>query len=290
VHSGSHVSEVERNLRSPNTARIYSYLIGGSGSFWPDRAEADKLLAICPQLRDAARDNRDFITRAVTWAAGQGITQFADLGAGVPMPRGTGGTDGLPEIHEIARAVYPAARVTYVDNDPIVLLHSRASRARVRRGEGYEPAEGVAVVEADLREPGKVLAAPGLLKVIDLAEPVCVILGLVMGLMPAGQAREAVAGYADRAAPGSMFVISCIRVDDAGLRDRLARAFTAAEVWNHTRGQVAGFLGGLELIDPGLVVARTWRGGMPDPHLSPGAPAYVLGAVARKQVRYDRKA
>src|SRR2546430_16600988 len=129
-----------------------------------------------------------------------------------------GGTaEVLPEVHEAAQAVNPAARVAYVDNDPVACLHSRMFRAHVRRGDDLEPVEGVAVAEADLRGPGELLLNPEVLTVINMAEPVCLVFGLALGLMPARQAREVVAGYADLVAPGSYVVVSCGRCGGAGL-------------------------------------------------------------------------
>jgi S-adenosyl methyltransferase len=137
------------DFTKPNAARVHDTLLGGHDNFAPDRALAGRLLEICPDLRGAVRENRAFITRAVTWAAGQGVIQFADLGAGLPMPRrGT----AAREIHETAHAATSSARVVYVDNDPVVFTHSRAFRAHVRRGENMEPAQGVAVAEAPPRQ------------------------------------------------------------------------------------------------------------------------------------------
>ena len=246
-----------------------------------DREEAGRLLEACPGLGRTARQNRGFLAMAAAWAANRGIRQFIDLGAGLPLWRGTGGVEGLQEIHEAAREVSPDARCVYVDRDPVVISHSRALRAHVERGEHLEPAEGVAVVEADLRA-GEVLGNPEVLAVIDPAEPVCLVLTLVLGLMPAARAREVVAGYADLVAPGSYLVISCARVDDDVMWKALRAACTAAAPRNHTRRQIAGFLVGLELVPPGLVEARRWRGGWHDMPVTPPGPAYVLAGVARK--------
>ena len=101
----------------PNTARVYSRLLGGKDHFPADRAEADLLLEIYPPLAEMVQENRAFIAEAVTWAAGQRIGQFLDLGAGLPAP---------PAVHQTAQAVLPAAQVAYVDLDPIVLSHARA--------------------------------------------------------------------------------------------------------------------------------------------------------------------
>lgn len=278
----SRVRDIERNLRTPNVARICDHLLGGASSFEPDREEAGRLLEICPELGHVAQQNRGFLTTAATWAVSQGIRQFVDLGAGYSLPRRTGAAEVLQEIHEAAQAVSPAARCVYVDSDPVVLSHSKALRAHVRRGEDLEPAEGVTVAEADLREPGKVLANPEVLAVIDPAEPVCLVFGLVLGLMPAARAREVVAGYADLIAPGSCVVISCARVDDDVMWKGLRAACTATTPRNHTPRQMAGFLAGLELLPPGLAAAQRWRGGWGDTLPMPPGSVYVLAAVARK--------
>ena len=102
---------------TPNTARVYSRLLGGKDHFPPDRAEADVLLEIYPPLAEMVKENRAFIAEAVTWAAVQEIGQFLDLGAGLPA---------VPAVHQTARTILPAAKVAYVDTDPMVLSHARA--------------------------------------------------------------------------------------------------------------------------------------------------------------------
>jgi hypothetical protein len=258
VPSADGTSGIERNLSSPNTARIYDYLLGGHDSFPADRELAGRLLEICPSLRGAARDNRAFLGRAVTWAARQGISQFADLGNGMPA---------RPSAGDAARAVIPGARTACIDNDPLVI-----SRARALLAASDRTAEAV----ADLAAPAAVLAHPGVRAVIDPAEPACIIPGLVLSLMPARQAREVVAGYADLVAPGSYVAISCGRCDDEALWKQLREAYTAAGIYDHASGDVEGFLSGLELVPPGLVAAQNWRGGWHDVRAAPPGPAYTL--------------
>jgi S-adenosyl methyltransferase len=269
------------DFTKPKVARVHDVLLGGHDNFAADRQLAARLTEICPSLPVAAQANRAFITRAVTWASDRVVTQFADLGAGMPLPRKAGSAEALQEIHEAAREVNPSARCAYVDSDPIACSHSRAMRAHVWRGDHPEPADGVAVAEADLREPEKVLANPELLTVIDQAEPVCLVFGLVLSLMPARQAREVVAGYADLLAPGSCMVISCGRCDDEALWRQLREAYTVADIYNHAPGEVEGFLAGLDLVPPGVVAAQNWRGGWHDAPAAPPGPAYVLAAVAK---------
>jgi hypothetical protein len=101
---------------TPNMARVYDYWLGGKDHYAADREQAGRLLRIYPPLRAMVRENRAFVAQAVTWASGQRIRQFIDLGAGLPTVQNT---------HEVARAVNPAARVTYVDVDPVVLIPRR---------------------------------------------------------------------------------------------------------------------------------------------------------------------
>jgi hypothetical protein len=255
----------------PNVARVYDCLLGGFEAFSADREQAVRLLAICPSLGIAALENRYFLARAVTWAARQGITQFVDLGAGAPVQKARAGV--LQDIHVTARAASPAARVAYVDDDPVVLAHSRVFRA---------PAQGVAVTAADLTDPEAVLADLRLRAVIDLAQPACFIFGLALSFVPAALARDVVAGYARRAAPGSCLVISSGRCDDQALWNRLRDAYTAASVYNHASADVEGFVAGLEFVPPGLVAAQNWQAGSNGASTLPGS-VYVLAGIARKE-------
>jgi hypothetical protein len=264
---GTQASEIERYLNTPNVTRINEYLAGGTDHLPADRTEGERLLQACPELRVMIAGNRAFISRAVTWSAEQGIAQFLDLGAGLPARQ---------PAHASARKANPEARVAYVDNDPIALLHTRATQAVNGWG------DGIAVVEADLTDPESVLTCSDLREVIDPAEPVCLVFGLVLNLMSARQAREVVTGYADLVPAGSYAAVSCLRFDDAVLWRELRATCTAASPRNHTRRAIAGFLAGLELVPPGLVAAQGWRGGWGDTLPTPPGGAYVLGVVARK--------
>jgi O-methyltransferase involved in polyketide biosynthesis len=248
---------------TPNTARVYSRLLGGKDHFSPDRAEADVLLEIYPPLAEMVKENRAFLAEAVTWAANQGIGQFLDLGAGLPA---------TPSVHQTARTVLPAARVAYVDTDPMVLSHARALLA----------APSVAAVAADLRNPAGVLADPELRAVIDPAEPVCVILGAVVHFLDASTARDVTAEYARRIAPGSCLVISCATYDDEALAKRLATEYTAGQFINHTREDVASFFAGLDLVGPGVSEAQTWRAWHREPVMR-HREGHVLAGVACRQ-------
>jgi O-methyltransferase involved in polyketide biosynthesis len=232
---------------TPNMARVYDYWLGGKDHYAADRAEGDRLLEIYPQLADLVQENRAFIIRAVTMAADLGISQFIDLGAGLPAS---------PAVHQAVRKVMPEARVAYVDTDPVVLSHARALLAT---------SDGVTAAEADLRDPAAVLGHPHLRAVIDPARPVCIILGAVLHFMGADAACAVTAGYVSLMAPGSYLIISCASLDDPELAKQLSAEYTPATWHNHPAEVVESFFGGLELAGPGLTEAQTWRPWLTEP-------------------------
>lgn len=245
---------------TPAVSRLHNYWLGGLDHYQHDRDQAGVIGRICPEAGEMARSSRAFTARAVTWAAGQGITQFIDLGCGFLVAREFWDAEypgsvsmasrrrADEDAHVTPRTVNPAARVAYVDNDWLVTGHGSMTLAPPWVG-------GVAVVQADLRDPAAVMADPGLLKVIDLARPVCVILSMVLHYLPAARARQVAAGYAAATAPGSYLAVSTIRADDAALWPRLRDA------WPGQR--------------PGWASMPT----------RPLGPTYALGGIGRKPAR-----
>jgi O-methyltransferase involved in polyketide biosynthesis len=189
------------------------------------------------------RDNRAFLTSAAARAALAGVEQFLDLGAGLPT---------RPSVHEAVRAVHPGARVAYVDNDTAVVRHTRALLAG---------SQGLSVAEADLTQPGAVLADPEVIAVLDLARPVCVILAAVLYFLDAASARETVRGYAARLAPGSWLAVSIAHVDDIDPALDVSTVYKAATYHFHSPADLAEWFGGLEIVPPGMAEARKWISG-----------------------------
>jgi hypothetical protein len=204
-HAGGLAVTAAFDPANPNMARVYDHLLGGKDALPADRGQAGRLVDIYPPLRDVARENRAFIIRAAAWAAGQGISQVIDLGAGLPAS---------PSVHQAIREVLPTARVAYIDIDPVVLSHARALLAT---------RDGVTAVAADLSDPEAVFADQELRAIIDPAWPVCVILGAVLHFMHADAARTVATGYTSLMAPGSCLVISVASFDDEGPRQAAGR-------------------------------------------------------------------
>lgn len=247
---------------TPSIARVYDYWLDGKDNFAADREVAEQVRSVVPQVGRQVRDHRDFLVRAVTYVATQGITQFLDLGAGMPVS---------PSVHDTARAGNPGARVAYVDFDPVVISHASALLA----------GEGVAAVLADLRDPGTVLGSGTVRDLIDPGQPACVILNAVLHFLPARTAQDVTAEYIRGLAPGSYVIISTGRADDDDVWREFSGAYKAGQFYNHSREEVAGFFDGLELVSPGLTDASVWRAGWTVPGGRTDS-VYVLAGVGRK--------
>jgi SAM-dependent methyltransferase len=246
----------------PNIARIYDFLIGGKDNFEVDRTEAERLLEVSPRLARLARDNRAFIGRAVRWVASQGVTQFLDLGAGLPTGTST---------HEAAQSVAPGARVAYVDYDPVVIVHALA----LLTGDG-----ATAAVRADISRPRSVLAHPDVRGLLDLDRPVGVVAAMVLHFFGPEQARGIMAELAGTLAPGSFLVVSVgCGVPEVG--DRLVKEYGAGTLHNHPPEVIASFFAGAEIVTPpGLVFAADWAPDAVAPY--PGlSGVHVLAGVGR---------
>jgi O-methyltransferase involved in polyketide biosynthesis len=238
----------------PSIARVYDFLLDGKDNFAVDREVAQKLLTVAPDSADVMRENRQFLARAVRWAAGQGITQFIDLGCGMPT---------TPNTHGSAGAVTDAPRVAYVDNDAVVLASLRAPGLRALAAPGHP---GVTVIEGDVRETAAILSAVS--AGIDLTRPACLVMGALLHFFPADAARELVAGYVAALAPGSYLVLSVGRADgEMGDKGFGAYSSGGTRAYNHPVADFAGFFGPLELVPPGVSDARLWH-----PELTPAGP------------------
>jgi O-methyltransferase involved in polyketide biosynthesis len=246
-------------------ARVYDYWLGGKDNFAADRALGEAIKAAVPTIQVMARANRAFLGRAVRFLAAEaGIRQFLDVGTGIPTVGNT---------HEVAQRVAPDARVVYVDNDPIVLVHARALMTS-------HPAGATAFIEADLREPQKILADPALAATLDLTRPVALMLvAVLMYFRDEEDPRGMVSALVDALPSGSYLTVTHPTADFNA--EAMAGAVAAAEHGGITlvprdRAQTAAFFTGLDLVEPGVVPVLAWR---PDPRLQadPRSAYYYAG-------------
>jgi hypothetical protein len=235
-------------------------LLGGKDNYAADREVAEQMLSQLPEIMANARANRAFLQRVVRALAEAGVTQFLDIGTGLPTGE---------NVHQVARAVRPSARVVYVDNDEVVAAHATALLATDNEAE---------FVLGDLRQPQCVLARAG--DLLDLSQPVAVLIISMLHFVPDdGQARAIVAAIAERLAAGSYLAISHLeyRPSDEDVTKLYAGA--VADLARRDAAEVAALLPrGWQPVEPGLVPVTAWR----PPAGDAAEDSPMLGVVARK--------
>ncbi len=239
-----------------HSARVYDYLLGGKDNYAVDRNAAQAIMRLWPAVRIAALANRSFMHRAARFMAEQGITQFLDIGTGIPTE---------PNLHQVVQAVTPAARVVYVDNDPLVLVHAAAFMDSDPRGR-------TTYLQADLRDPESILGSQELRDVLDTDRPIGLsMIALLHFVTDDDEARAVLARLMGALAPGSFLALTHGSDEfDPERMQALAEVYAASGFEYRFRGhaEIAELFDGLELVEPGIVQIQAWR-----PERIRGAPA-----------------
>jgi S-adenosyl methyltransferase len=263
------------DVNRPNIARVYDYTLGGKDNFAVDRTVVDQSQKVMP-AQAGARANRAFLRRVVRYLVAEaGIRQFIDIGSGLPPTQGN--------VHEVAQALDPGARVVYVDNDPMVLVHARALLGL---------SDATEVITADVRRPAEILGHPVVRRLLDFDQPIGLLLFAVLHHVndaedPAGITRRLRAALA----PGSHLAISHFHNPGAAQPDFARMAVEAERVFAENLGtgrfrghdEILGYFGDFELVEPGLVAYSEWRPDQDDPPLPEAVRHLAVGGVARKR-------
>jgi hypothetical protein len=249
----------------PHPARVYDYWLGGKDNFAIDRETAERGLELVPEFLDYARGNRQFMARAVRFLCEEaGIRQFLDIGAGLPTS---------PNVHDIARAADPEARVVYVDNDPVVFLHAENLMAKNST---------TTVIRADMRDSRDVLGGAG--EVLDFTKPVALMfVACLHHIEDDDDPADIVGRYLPALAPGSYLVLSHFTDDFAYARIQQVAAEAKERrtpLFPRGKDAILRLFNDRPLIDPGLVLVPYWRpdGGQPCPNAD---RAWAYGGIAR---------
>jgi len=261
----------EISTSEPHPARIYDYFIGGKNHFAADRETAKLVLRHSPAAHIAAQENRAFLGRAVRYLTAEaGITQFLDIGTGLPT---------TSNVHEVAQEINPAARVVYVDNDPLVLAHARALLTSA-------PGGRTAYLHADLRDPASILSHPDTRAVLDLGQPVALMLVAVLHFITDEfKPAQIIATLLDALPPGSYLAASHLTTEHdpvattAGQQTMRQAGMTMQKRDSEVFGDLA--FTGLELVPPGVVLVSEWRPAGLSPRPLPSEVNCYAG-VARK--------
>lgn len=236
------------DISVPSVSRIYDFYLGGSHNFEVDREAARRAMEFMPGLPKIMQANRAFMRRAVRFAAAEGITQFLDIGSGIPT---------FGSVHEVAQEVSPEARVLYVDHDPVAVAHSQVVLA------GNEHAD---VLAADLRKPREILASAQMQGLIDENRPVALLLVAILHFVEdTDDPYAAVAELRDALAPGSLLVLTHASYEGIPLPPE--RAEGTVDVYKdirnplvmRSREAIARFFEGYDMVEPGLVPMPRWR-------------------------------
>jgi plasmid stabilization system protein ParE len=250
----------------PHSARIFNYWLGGKDNYAADQAAGDKFREVFPEIVDLARSGRQFLVRTVRYLAGAaGVRQFLDIGTGLPTFNNT---------HEVAQLTAPESRIVYVDNDPLVLVHAQALLVGTTEG-------ATDYIEADLHDPGKILQ--GAARTLDFTQPVAIVLmGILAHISDYDQARAIVKRLLDAVPSGSYLVVRDGANINKAYEEAIRRYNESGAVPYHLRSpeQIAGYLDGLELVEPGAVSCPLWRPETTD--LGTPIELAVIGAVGRK--------
>ena len=271
--SSSFEPRTDVDLSVPSAARAYDYFLGGAHNFAVDRAFADQVLQIAPSVPAVAKLNRSFLGRVVRFCLDRGVRQFLDLGSGIPT---------VGNVHEIAQQVDQESRVVYVDYEPVAYAHARQLLA----GNPF-----ATIIQADIREPEKILDHPETRRLLDFSEPVALLMvGVLLFISDDDRPGELIATYRRRLAPGSFVAISHIASEQASpeLQAEVARlvgAYAAADehVYVRTHREILGWFDeGMRLVEPGLVCLPDWRPDSPQEQASVARPL-GYGGVAQVQ-------
>jgi S-adenosyl methyltransferase len=253
------------DVTTPSVARMYDYYLGGKDNFEVDRAAVDRVAEVIPEIGDVALENRAFLRRAVRYMARQGIRQFIDIGSGLPTVGNT---------HEIAQQIAPDARVVYVDNDPVVLVHGRAI---------LSADDNTTVVTADMREPGTVLDDPETRTLIDFDEPVGVLLIAMTHFLTMDERPPVMGELHGALAPGSYLAATHVTTEgkqaEAYKQIEAVYATTPTPIFFRGPADISLFFDGYDLVDPGLVTLERWR---PDPSDPAPVTSWLYGGVGRR--------
>ncbi|SDM77094.1 SAM-dependent methyltransferase [Nonomuraea jiangxiensis] len=251
-----------------HNARVWNYWLGGKDNFPADREVGDQVRDMFPSIVDVARADREFLGRAVHHLAGEaGMWQFLDIGTGLPTAENT---------HQVAQRVNPRARIVYVDNDPLVLVHARALLTGTK--------EGVTeYIDADLHDPDTILREAE--RTLDFSQPVVLmLLGVVNFIQDTGEARRIVKRLLEALPSGSHLALTHPTMDIGGGSNAKALEFYNAhatpQIVMRGKDVLMSFFDGLELLEPGLTSCSLWRA--EESPFGPPEPVAQYGVVARK--------
>ena len=237
-------------LDKPNAARMYDYFLGGYHNFEADRVIAEKIYQVYPDIGLSGQVCRANLRRTINFLIEQGIDQFLDIGSGIPT---------VGNVHEVAQKANPAARIIYVDIDPVAVAHCKAM---------LEDNPNATAISGDVGQPEQILNHAEVKRLLDLSKPVAVLLFSVLHyVLDTDQAYRAVRTLRDVVTPGSYIAIQYFSTEGGppGVVEQMQKLLAdSIPTVALTRADILKFFDGLEMVEPGLVYPSLWRPEGPD--------------------------
>ncbi len=230
-----------------HSARVWNYWLGGKDNYKIDRVVAAEVAETFPGIVDIARQVRHFLFRAIGYLVVEaGVRQFLDIGTGLPTVNNT---------HQIAQGMVPQARIVYVDNDPLVLVHARALLT--------SSPEGVTdYVDADVRDPDRILREAA--RTLDFTQPIGLMMLAILGHVPDSDHPHGIVSRLLGALPAGSYLALSDDTDTDAANNEATRIYnqnpnSASRYYLRSPEQIARFFDGLELVEPGVVSTSQWR-------------------------------
>jgi hypothetical protein len=256
------------DMTVPHPDRMQDYWLGGGHNFAADRELAEKIMRVLPGIEDVARLKHSFLRRAALFMVEAGIRQFLRFGSGIPS---------VGRLHEVIQRAAPGSRIVNVDADPVAVAHSELM---------LEHVEGIAVLQADMRDVPGILAAEPTQRLLDLTRPVGLIAPMLHFIPDAWEPETIIAGFRDKLPRGSYLAIAHVTQDaePPGLAEAVAATRTTPyPLYPRNCAEILRLCAGFELVEPGLVGFAMWRPDGPDDHSTkPGINALMYACVGRK--------
>jgi O-methyltransferase involved in polyketide biosynthesis len=269
---------IESSLDKPSAARIYDYFIGGNTNYAIDREFAEKVRARLPLIGEYCKTSRGFLGRAVRECSQLGITQFVDIGSGLPS---------AGNVHEVADEARPQqdTHVLYIDNEPIALAHSQMLLADTADPDRHRAIAG------DFLQPEDLWDEVQRSGIINVRKPVALVINAVMHFIKDDRNPDALLDYyRSRLASGSLLVLSQMTNENPVSEDERQALLDLIEYYEsttnpgslRTMAEFSRFFGDWRLLEPGLVYAPAWRPDNAKLFASAPSESRVIGGVARK--------
>jgi hypothetical protein len=238
------------DIERASAARLYGYFLGGSYNFEVDRALGRQIEQAAPGVPEFAFLNRAYLRRAVQYLLAHGVDQFLDLGSGIP----TAGN-----VHEIAQRANPAAKVVYVDNEPVAVAHADLL---------LEDNPNAVAIEADLQDVATILGHEKTRGLLDFSRPIGLLAVAVLHFLPPDVDPYAVLAEYRQALPAGSYLALSHLTHDVGSDqvEQIIRLYARSQNPITARGEadIAAMFDGYDLVEPGVVFTPLWHPESPD--------------------------